>query len=471
MSSTSICYNCFRTKPNGGVCPFCGYNHVGQDDQFPLALKPGTLLANRYYLGRVLGQGGFGVTYVALDRNTRSRVALKEFLPAELCMRDLSTGCLQVHSVNSRESYEYGKKQFLDEAKTLAELVGNEHIVRILSYFEENQTAYFAMEYMEGVNLKQYMQQQGRTLEVLETNHILLPVMEALDWVHSKGIIHRDISPDNIMIRGDGTAKLIDFGAARYSTGEVSRSLDVVLKHGFAPKEQYMRHGRQGPFTDVYSMAATYYYALTGKVPPDSIERTEEDELIPPSTLGVNITAQTEDVLLKALSVSAQDRYQTMQEFCTAIIQSSPDHFTSGFETDIQNQSSTSNRQDETAAEKKHITGNTKEEISREEQARKYAYACDLEENAKSLEDYYRALNTFYEVSTWPAADSHIKKCKQIIDELTALEQKGWNKHDKRTNDAAQTKRGYNSENYLWSYAAIILLAVASFLQVMLTLQ
>lgn len=324
-----VCYNCFHYKADEGKCPFCGYDPSGTEGKYPYALKPGTMLANRYYLGRVLGQGGFGITYLALDGQTRSRVAIKEYLPTDLALREQTTQSIQVYSSERRDDYIFGKQQFLDEARTLASFVGNEHIVRILDYFEANGTAYFAMEYLEGVNLKQYMVQTGGPLPVYAANRILLPIMEALDWVHSKGVIHRDISPDNIIVKADGNAKLIDFGAARQSTGEKSKSLDVVLKHGFAPREQYTRRGRQGPYTDVYALAATYYYAVTGTVPPDSIERTEDDDLRLPSRLGVRIRPETEAVLMKALAISAQDRYQTMAEFYQAMLSTMPQPFLS----------------------------------------------------------------------------------------------------------------------------------------------
>lgn len=324
---TFVCYNCFRYKNDERKCPFCEYDPEEDRGKHPLALKAGTMLANRYYIGRVLGQGGFGITYIALDGQTRSRVAIKEYLPSELAGRDLSTQSVQIYSVERGDEYTYGKEQFLDEAKTLAAFIGNEHIVRIQDCFAENETAYFSMEYMEGVDLKQYILQNEGPLPVHVANQILMPIMEALDWVHSKGVIHRDISPDNIMIKSDGTSKLIDFGAARISTSEKSKSLDVVLKHGFAPREQYTRRGRQGPYTDVYAIAATYYYAITGKVPPDSIERTEGDDLQLPSKIGVRIRPETEAVLMKALAVSAQDRYQTMAEFYQAMLSTMPRPF------------------------------------------------------------------------------------------------------------------------------------------------
>ena len=310
-----VCYNCFREKSSYGPCPFCGYDPTGAEEKYPLALKPGSILNGRYTVGRVIGQGGFGITYIAQDYQTKERVAIKEYFPSEFAGRSGSDSSIQVHSKDQKENFEYGKNQFLQEAKTLAAFIGDEHIVRIYSYFEENNTAYFVMEYVDGYSLDKYMAQKGGRLSVDEANRLLLPLMKSLDKVHAKGIIHRDIAPDNIIITKDGTAKLIDFGAARYSTGEKSKSLDVVLKHGFAPTEQYMRRGKQGPYTDVYALAATYYYAITGKVLPDAVERMQDDTMFLPSALGVKISADQEDVLLKALEVSYNERYHSMREF------------------------------------------------------------------------------------------------------------------------------------------------------------
>ena len=320
----AICYNCFHNITTEGKCPLCGYDPTETQRKYRVALQPRTLLFNRYIVGRVLGQGGFGITYVAFDSQSQSRVAIKEFFPTDFVSRDIGTKNVELLSRDHQADYEYGKQQFLNEAKTLIEFVGNEHIIGIRSYFEENGTAYFAMEYVEGVNLKQYMEQYGGPLPINEANKILLPIMEALQWVHSKGIIHRDIAPDNIMIRRDLKAKLIDFGAARYSTGEKSKSLDVLLKHGFAPYEQYSRRGRQGPFTDVYAMAGTYYYAITGKIPPDAIDRAEKDDLMLPSDLGITIKPEIEAVLKKALAVSSKERYQTMADFYSALLETMP---------------------------------------------------------------------------------------------------------------------------------------------------
>lgn len=282
-----------------------------------MALPPGTVLNGRYILGRVLGQGGFGITYIAQDHKTGSLVAVKEYFPDTMAART-DGHSVSAYTGQREENFLYGKECFLNEAKTLAEFIGNPNIVRVHSYFEENNTAYFVMDYVQGTSFQDYLKQHGR-LSWQETKRILEPVIGALASVHSKGVIHRDVTPDNIYITNDGTVKLLDFGAARYSLGDKSRSLDVVLKHGYAPREQYSRHGRQGPYTDVYALGATFYYALTGRLPPDSIDRQDEDEFILPSSLGVKLPAKAEDALCKALAVSAQDRFQSMSEFYLAL--------------------------------------------------------------------------------------------------------------------------------------------------------
>ncbi len=313
-----ICYNCFHEKTQDGACPVCGYSTEQDKDKYPLALPHGTILNGKYILGRVLGQGGFGITYVAQDWKTKKRVAVKEYLPDTMATR-IEGHTVSAYSGQREESFSYGKECFLSEAKTLAEFIGNENIVRIHSYFEENGTAYFVMEYVDGVSFQTYIQDQGGKIDWQDAGRILFPIMDALGAVHAKGIIHRDVTPDNIFITEEGTVKLLDFGAARYSLGDRSRSLDVVLKHGYAPKEQYTRRGRQGAYTDVYSVAACFYFAVTGRKPPDSIERMDEDDLIPPSSLGVKVSEEQEDALLKGLNVQAADRYQSMADFKAAM--------------------------------------------------------------------------------------------------------------------------------------------------------
>jgi serine/threonine protein kinase len=298
-----------------------GTTPMDTNDKYPFALPAGTVLSGQYVIERVLGQGGFGITYQATDHHSGERVAIKEYFPDSLAGR---TDKVRVTAFSDErgDSFNYGKDCFLQEAETLAEFIGNENIVRVYTYFEENGTAYFVMDFVEGMSLDRYMRNHGGRISYAEAEQILLPIMDALAAVNSKGIVHRDVTPDNIYLTADGNVKLLDFGAARYSLGDRSKSLDVVLKHGFAPKEQYTRRGRQGAFTDVYSLGATFYYAVTGRRPPDSIDRIDEDILVPPSHLGINIPPQKEYAIMVAMSVNAQDRYQSMPEFRQALLAS-----------------------------------------------------------------------------------------------------------------------------------------------------
>ena len=314
-----FCGNCFNNSLNDQqICTICGFNNKLNHIKAPHSLPAGTILNGRYIIGRVLGQGGFGITYTARDHQTGQLVAIKEFFPDSMATRTDRTTVTPFYGERG-ENFTYGRSSFLQEAETMAQFIGNPNIIRVYSYFEENGTAYFVMEYVDGVSLQEHIKSKGGKLSFDDALDLLMPVMDALSVVHEKGIIHRDVTPDNIYISRDGTVKLLDFGAARYSLGNVSRSLDVILKHGFAPKEQYKRRGRQGPYTDVYALGATLYYSITGVRPDDAIERSDEDDMPYPTSLGAQITLQQEKVLLKAMAVDYQDRYQTMAEFKNAI--------------------------------------------------------------------------------------------------------------------------------------------------------
>ena len=307
----ATCWHCFQ-EVNTFPCPVCGYDGT-EAANYPRALPCGSILCGRYTVGRVLGHGGFGITYIAQDYRSGERVAIKEYFPRDFASRN---GRFVVPDDGAAGAYyRPGLDNFLAEAKTLAGFNGNAHIVRVHAYFEENDTAYFAMEYVDGVPLNRYLAGLDRPLGLQEINDLLFPLMEALEQVHACGIIHRDIAPDNIILDKSGAAKLIDFGAARDSTSRNTHTLDRVRKVGFSPFEQIQTGGRQGPWTDVYAMAATYYYMLTGKVPLDCIDRLADDRLVPPSALGAAISPQQEAVLLRALAVMPEGRYQTMAEF------------------------------------------------------------------------------------------------------------------------------------------------------------
>ncbi|WP_077210537.1 protein kinase domain-containing protein [Bacillus dakarensis] len=309
-----LCLGCMEDKGAESVCPHCGWV-TGTGPAAPQHLPPGTILQEKYLLGRVLGHGGFGITYLAWDLNLDTKLAIKEYMPRDFATRSPDQTMVSVFTGDLESHFEYGLKNFLDEAKTLAQFNNHPGIVGVRDFFKENRTAYLVMYYLEGIDFKQYLESQGGKIPFQTALRIMLPVMDALREVHSTGTLHRDISPDNIYITAEGQVKVLDFGAARHAISEFSKSISVVLKPGYAPEEQYRSKGKQGPWTDVYAAAATLYRAIVGHTPPESLDRLEEDSLVPPSSAGVDIPEKAEAALLKALSVRAADRYQTMEEF------------------------------------------------------------------------------------------------------------------------------------------------------------
>ena len=316
-----LCCNCFRERPDfqenpeqKGPCPYCGFDLSENQAAYPKALRAGTILNNRYLVGRVLGQGGFGITYVAWDQKLSARVAVKEYMPGEMAAR-LEGTTVYVMAAERTEDFAYGEERFKEEARTLAKFMGQPNIAGVTDYFDENQTSYFVMDYIEGISFKTYIANAGGRVSPKEALNVMIPVLRALTAVHGEGFIHRDVTPDNIYITKDGNVKLLDFGSARYSLGDKSKSLDVILKVGYAPKEQYIRRGRQGPYTDVYSCAACLYAAITGYLPPEALERLDHDELVPPSQAGVELPLYLERAILKGLAVQPEDRFQTAAQF------------------------------------------------------------------------------------------------------------------------------------------------------------
>ena len=319
MQNEQICYNCFQERDSlSGPCPYCGFDLAENEKKYPVALRAGTVLNDRYIVGRVLGQGGFGITYLAWDTQLEAKVAIKEFMPGELATRVEGT-TVSVLSADRSEDFTYGAERFQEEARTLAKFIGNPNIAAVTSYFDENDTSYFVMDYIEGISFKTYIANHGGKVSVEDTLNVMIPVLRALTAVHQEGFIHRDVTPDNIYITKDGMVKLLDFGSARYSIGDKSKSLDVILKVGYAPKEQYIRRSRQGPYTDVYSCAACFYAALTGFLPPEALERLDHDELVPVSQCGVDIPEYLDKAILKGLAVQPEDRFQSAEEFLEAI--------------------------------------------------------------------------------------------------------------------------------------------------------
>ena len=279
-------------------------------------LRKETRLIGRYTIKSVLGQGGFGITYLGMDELYQRKVAIKEFFPQGIVTRNTEyEDTVTVTYVEEKADYEKGKERFLKEARTMAKFSKNEGIVKVLDFFEINNTAYIVMEYLEGVTLKQYLRENQR-IAPEDLIELLVPLIESLDEIHSQGMIHRDISPDNIMVLPDGRIKLMDFGAARDYTKFGEKTLSIVLKPGYAPPEQYQTHGIQGPWTDIYALCATMYKCITGENPPDAIERVMDDSLKKISEFGIAIPPQEEEAIIKGMSVSAKDRYQDIKDFC-----------------------------------------------------------------------------------------------------------------------------------------------------------
>lgn len=295
------------------VCKSCGESLEITNPAH--CLSAGTKLQNRYVMGMVIGQGGFGITYSGIDNRLNIRVCIKEYYPSGIVNRSVldSNDVISITNENAKDNFKKGRERFLTEARLLAQLSDEPGIVNVSDYFEENNTAYIVMEFVQGRSLKEYLKSHGKLTEK-EAVELLYPVMLSLDAVHKKGLIHRDISPDNIMLSRN-QIKLIDFGAARDSVGNDNKSMSVMLKPGYAPEEQYRRNkGVQGPWTDIYALCATFYVCMTGKRPEDSLERLVDDDLVPMSQLGAECDEQFEKVILKGLSVMQRDRYQSVSD-------------------------------------------------------------------------------------------------------------------------------------------------------------
>ena len=319
-----FCPHCMREIPSWKTCPHCGKN-PGAYQSLPHHLPIGSVLGHRYYMGRVLGEGGFGITYLGFDAKLERRVAIKEYFPRTMVQRNNTTTSEVTCYTEYQDSFRKGREQFLTEARTLAKVDSIPEIVRVLDYFPTNGTAYIVMEYLEGETLKSYVKSNG--LIVPSTLFSMLePLMRSLEAVHNAGLIHRDISPDNLMRQGDGKPmKLMDFGCARETDND--QTMTVMLKPGFAPAEQHSGH-EQGPWSDVYSLCATMYFCMTGKVPTNALYRMQDDTLQPPSALGIQISPEQERALMKGLAVKKADRWQNVKELRKALFTSAPDDHT-----------------------------------------------------------------------------------------------------------------------------------------------
>lgn len=319
MELSSICLSCFSIKGNYEVCPYCGYIE-GTLPKEPYLLYPGTILTGRYIIGTVLGIGGFGVTYKAWDMKLSIIVAIKEFYPGGLVNRIPGTNDVMLFSGEKQRNFTQLMERFLDEARNMAKFAGDKNIINVFDFFEENNTAYIVMEFLEGMNLKEYLTAKGGLLSQDEVVLIASGILNAIKNIHAKGIIHRDISPDNIVIGKDGRVKILDFGAARFDNKEDQQfTSSIVIKIGYAPPEQYRSNMKQGIWTDIYAIGATIYKMLTGITPDESIDRMEKDMLKRPSKLGVKLDTAVEKTIMKAMALKPELRFKSIDSMLAAL--------------------------------------------------------------------------------------------------------------------------------------------------------
>lgn len=299
------------------VCPHCGYVD-GSPPAEAYHLAPGEILNHKYIVGTAIDSGGFGIIYRAWDAQMEQVVAIKEYFPNGVVSRVPGQNDVIIYSGKNREVFRKGVDRFLVEARNMAEF-SQPDIVALYDYFEENNTAYIVMEYLDGVSFKEYLKERGGQIPSEEVVDITLHVLAALEEIHSHHIIHRDISPDNIFLCSNHRVKVIDFGAARFSSGEESSNFSTIVKPGYAPAEQYRTKSRQGPFTDLYALGACMYQAATGEKPQESLARAMHDDLRPPKELNPEVPEYLSDIIMKAMAMDEDERFQSSEEFMKAL--------------------------------------------------------------------------------------------------------------------------------------------------------
>lgn len=315
--ASELCMRCFHVKGKYDVCPMCGYVE-GTPPEQPHYLAPGTILGNHFLVGTAIGAGGFGITYRCFDITLGVTVAVKEFYPAGLVNRAPGQSAVGLLSGDKKEKYRSQLNRFLMEAQSIAQFGNAKDIVNVYDFFEENNTAYIIMEYIDGVLLKDYLEKQGR-LDVSAALSVISPIVNAVKKIHAKGIIHRDISPDNIFISSEDSVKVFDFGAAQLNASSEGQAAEKVIKVGYSAPEQYRDNSRQGFYTDIYSAGAILYQMLTGERPAESTEREFRDDLKSPAELGIRLEPNLDRAVMEALAVKPELRFQSIQQFEDAL--------------------------------------------------------------------------------------------------------------------------------------------------------
>lgn len=305
INNKTLCESCFSVLQGEETCPCCGFNKAEFTPDVTV-LPMGTKLNDKIVVGSVMGKGGFGITYLGYDLRMDKVIAIKEYCPNGISYRVHSGNELAVTDPKSAEIFEQGAQKFYSEAEMVSQFNGNPNIMGVYDYFRANNTVYLIMEYLSGITLKSYIKRHGR-LSDGQALFLMDKIAAALVVTHSAGVLHRDISPDNIMLCADGKVKLIDFGAAREILSESASNLTVVMKPGYTPIEQYTKKGMQGAWTDIYSLGVSVYYALTGVVLDDPYSRMDSDEEMDGNKHSINESLW--NILKKCTMINASDRY------------------------------------------------------------------------------------------------------------------------------------------------------------------
>lgn len=315
IQMNNICPNCFSFSFHRGECSKCGFS-ISENTVYEMGLRIHSILKDRYIIGNVLGRGGFGITYKAYDLDRQEICAVKEYCPKFLNL-GRNNNLIRLENQQEKGKYDHGKMRFIEEAQVLFRIRKYPYVVKIRDSFYENNTYYYVMDFIDGINLKRVVAGEHYRYSVNDATNVILKLGNTLQTIYEQeGLIHRDISPENILIDKKVEYTLIDFGSAKEIIEGEKQEFSVVLKPGFAPLEQYSETMPQGSYTDVYALAGTYYFMLTGRMLPNAIDRMNHPEVyIPLDRMGINIDHRISEIVSRALEVSYKQRTQTIKQF------------------------------------------------------------------------------------------------------------------------------------------------------------